>query len=482
MRKSIVTKYFLLCSSVVLFSIICIGSVLLLVSSEFYKSQEKEALLAGMNEVITATKLSFSSEEASAKTDMLDIKALAESYKNYTASTGAEYTLVDEKGRVVVCTELQPCSHLDTNIPQETLAVIAAAPGAYFVEGTLGGFYNERSYNTAASFTLGEDTFTAVARSSTAPLNSFLLHLVLVFIGVGLVIMVGVLAVMYVVTRKLTAPIKEMTEAAERFGSGDFSEKLHIVEEDEIGILADAMNEMAYSLSVLEDTRKSFIANVSHELKTPMTTIGGFVDGILDGTIPKEQQRHYLKIVSEEVSRLARLVKSMLNIAKYETGEVKMEVKDFNITELTIKTVLLFEDRLEKKELDIRGLNSPAFFAKADADLTQQIIYNLVENAVKFVNDGGYISFAFEKKEEQVFLSIRNSGEGLEEAELPKVFDRFYKTDESHGKDKTGVGLGLSIVRSILKLHGGKILVTSTKGEFTEFSFSLPLGVAPERP
>lgn len=476
MRKSIVTKYFLLCSAVVLFSIICIGSVLLLVSSEFYKSQEKEALLAGMNEVITATKLSYLSEETgAAPANMLNIQSLTESYKTYTASTGADYTLVDSDGELVVCTEEQPCIHAEQEIPEKTLELINKESN-YFSEGTLDGFYNEQHYNTAATFVLGMERFSVFAKSSTAPLDGFLLRLVIVFITVGLVIMACALTVMYFLTRKLTAPIKEMTAAAERFGRGDFSEKLHIVEDDEIGILADTMNEMAYSLSVLEDTRKSFIANVSHELKTPMTTIGGFVDGILDGTIPKEQQRRYLKIVSEEVSRLARLVRSMLNIAKYETGEVKMEVTDFNITELTIKTVLLFENRLEQKELDIRGLNSPPFFVKADTDLTQQVIYNLVENAVKFVNQGGYISFAFEQKEGEVFLSIRNSGEGLEEGDLPKVFDRFYKTDESHGKDKTGVGLGLSIVRSILKLHNGKIWVTSTKDEFTEFSFSLPLG------
>jgi signal transduction histidine kinase len=227
---------------------------------------------------------------------------------------------------------------------------------------------------------------------------------------------------------------------------------------------------------MLENSRKSFVANVSHELKTPMTTIGGFIDGILDGTIPPEKHRQYLKIVSEEVSRLSRLVRSMLNISKYETGEVKLKITSFDVTSLAVKTLLLFEGQIEKKKIEIKGLDSPPLYMEGDVDLIQQVVYNLVENAVKFVNEGGYIAFKFEYQNENAVFSIKNSGEGLTQDELPKVFDRFYKTDESHGKDKTGVGLGLAIVRSIINLHGGNILVRSAKGEYTEFSFSLKAG------
>lgn len=211
-----------------------------------------------------------------------------------------------------------------------------------------------------------------------------------------------------------------------------------------------------------------------------MTTIGGFVDGILDGTIPESQHKQYLRTVSEEINRLARLVRSMLNISKYEAGELELQTEVFDLTSLTIRTVSLFEKRIEAKHIDIRGLDAGRFFVNADEDLAQQVIYNLTENAVKFVDEGGYISYDFRKDDKFVYAVIRNSGEGLKKNEINKVFDRFYKTDESRGKDKTGVGLGLSIVRSIIKLHDGSILVRSKPGEYTEFEFSC-LWVIPAR-
>lgn len=212
-----------------------------------------------------------------------------------------------------------------------------------------------------------------------------------------------------------------------------------------------------------------------------MTTIGGFVDGILDGTIPEDRHREYLRTVSEEINRLARLVRSMLNISKYEAGEMQLQTEDFDVTELTVKTVLLFEKRIEDKKIDIRGLDSGRNYVNADMDLIQQVIYNLTENAVKFVDEGGYISYMFGVSDEKVTVTIRNSGEGLKKNEINKVFDRFYKTDESRGKDKTGVGLGLSIVRSIVKLHNGSVLVRSRQGEYTEFEFTIPAGSSPVR-
>ena len=198
------------------------------------------------------------------------------------------------------------------------------------------------------------------------------------------------------------------------------------------------------------------------------------VDGLLDGTIPKEQERYYLKIISSEVHRLARLVRSMLNLAKIEAGELKPNLQYFSVLEPIVDTLVTFEPRLEEKQIEIRGLDVDRVTLYADNDLVHQVMYNLIENAIKFVDKGGYIEFHFEPEGNMTSISIRNSGEGLSEDELPLVFDRFYKTDKSRGLDKTGVGLGLNIVRSIIKLHGGKIMVRSVKNEYTEFVFTLP--------
>jgi signal transduction histidine kinase len=286
----------------------------------------------------------------------------------------------------------------------------------------------------------------------------------------------------YAATKHLMTPIKDMTLAAKRFGEGDFSNKLYAPEQNELGFLANSLNEMAVSLEALEENRKSFVSNVSHELKTPMTVIGGFVDGILDGTIPPEKHDYYLHIVSDEVDRLARLVRSMLNISKYEAGEMSLSTSNFDIMPIIVKTLLIFEDRIDEKQVEIKGIEHGRFMLDADPDLTQQVVYNLVENAVKFVDKGGYIAFDFSAGSDGMsVIKIRNSGEGLKENEISKVFDRFYKADASRGIDKTGVGLGLSIVSSIIKLHGGTILVRSEPGEYVEFEFTMKTGVKESR-
>ena len=228
----------------------------------------------------------------------------------------------------------------------------------------------------------------------------------------------------------------------------------------------------------MTDTEKKLreeIASLSHEIRTPLTSIGGFVDGILDGVIPKSKQNEYLRLVSQEIKRLRILVSSMLNMTKFESGNMKPNFKETNITDLVIKTVLMFEQKIDVKKVDIQGLDADRLVIVADENLIEQVIYNLTENAVKFVNEGGIISFGFRKNESDCFISIKNTGEGLTDTEISQVFDRFYKTDSSRGKDATGLGLGLSISRKIVQLHNGQITVKSVYGEYTEFIIKLPV-------
>ena len=219
--------------------------------------------------------------------------------------------------------------------------------------------------------------------------------------------------------------------------------------------------------------RRSFTANVSHELKTPMTTIGGFVDGILDGTIPPERQNHYLRIVSSEVQRLSRLVRNMLTLSQIEAGERTIQPTEVEITSLVTNTLLGFEQRLEEKHIEVEGLDTDRYWVLADADLIQQVVYNLIDNAVKFVNEGGKLSFDFYTEGENIMVAVRNTGSGVLPEEIPRLFDRFYKTDRSRSLDKNGVGLGLSICRTIMNVHEGEIFVRSQPGEYTEFVFGL---------
>lgn len=270
-------------------------------------------------------------------------------------------------------------------------------------------------------------------------------------------------------------PLRQMAVAAKNFGEGNFAMRVPVTSSDEIGQLAVAFNNMASSLASVESVRRNFIANVSHELKTPMTTIAGFIDGILDGTIPKEKERQYLGIVSGEVKRLSRLVKTMLDLSRIDSGELHIRPARFDLTATVFNALITFEKPIEDKQIDIRGLaDAESIYMDGDPDMIHQVVYNLIENAVKFTNEGGYIELKTEDQPDRTSFTIRNSGAGIPADEISMIFDRFYKTDKSRSKDKTGMGLGLYIVRTIIRLHGGEITVSSVENEYCQFSFWIP--------
>ena len=274
---------------------------------------------------------------------------------------------------------------------------------------------------------------------------------------------------------QLDKQFDEITQVAGQYAEGEFSARVALPEHATLYAFGCTLNRMAEFIEQNETTRRNFVANVSHELRTPMTTIGGFADGILDGTIPPEQHKKYLKIIADEIHRLKTLVNSMLNLTKFESGEMQIRLENLDIAQLLIRTVLMFEKRITNKNVDVQGLEDISLMVKADKDLMFQVLYNLIENAVKFVNEGGVISFSVHEENGTAYIMVKNTGEGLADDELPKIFDRFYKTDTSRSQDKTGLGLGLSIARKIVHLHGGHIVVKSIKGEYTAFEVQIPV-------
>lgn len=465
MRKSIFTEFFWLTAAILFAAVVCSSVAFLVVSGRYYKTDKQRYLDGLMTSAASRTEL------CTDENGTINVSAARAVYADIAENTEVVFTLTDKNGAVLVCSEASPCCHTDENFPEDIVS--SAAKGGFYELSTLDNFYDRDYFNIAYPVSIKGEEHILFGRLSSAGFADYIKNLVSTTVLVETAIIAFVFYILYIYTNSIFSPVREMTMAAQRFGAGDFSAKLSIDAENEFGFLANSLNEMASSLEELENTRKSFISNVSHELKTPMTTIGGFVDGILDGTIPPDQQEHYLKIVSTEVDRLARLVRSMLNISKYEAGELTIKSESFDLIPIIFTTLLNFEKRIEEKKIEIRGLDREPFIINADRDLIQQVVYNLTENAVKFVNEGGYISFAFSESEEEQSAAIRNSGEGLKEKEISRVFERFYKTDESRGIDPGGVGLGLSIVRSLVKLHGGTILVRSEPEQFTEFEFTL---------
>ena len=211
-----------------------------------------------------------------------------------------------------------------------------------------------------------------------------------------------------------------------------------------------------------------------------MTSISGFIDGILDGTIPKEKEEYYLGIVSGEVKRLSRLVVSMLNMSKIESGDLEMKPSNYEITDQIIHILLTFEQKIESKNIEIRGLeNLQPTYIVADPDMIYQAIYNLFDNAVKFTNDGGYIEVKLTDNGSLIEISIENSGTGIKAEELSKVFERFYKVDKSRSLDAKGAGLGLYIVKLMIEMHGGKVFAESDSENMAKFTFTLPKQYSP---
>ena len=270
-----------------------------------------------------------------------------------------------------------------------------------------------------------------------------------------------------------------MAKAASAFGHGNLEARVKVSNAytQEVEELALSFNNMASSLQKSEYQRQEFVANVSHELKTPMTTIGGYIDGILDGTIPPERHHHYMQIVSDETKRLSRLVRSMLDISRLQTQDGIPEDKKtrFDLEECAGQVLITFEQKITDKQLHVDvDIPEHPVFTFANQDYITQVIYNLLDNAVKFCPAGGTLGMRIREGGSKIYMSISNNGETIPPEELPLVFDRFHKLDKSRSQNRDGWGLGLYIVKTIVCGHGEDISVSSKNGK-TEFTFTLPL-------
>ena len=272
-------------------------------------------------------------------------------------------------------------------------------------------------------------------------------------------------------------PIRKITSVADAYIDGDFSQKINIHTEDELGHLAAAFDYMANELNTLEDDQRKFVSNVSHDFRSPLTSIKGYIEAILDGTIPYEMQDKYLNIILFETERLNKLTSSLLELNKFGShGKTILYIKSFDINYIIRMTALTFEGICSEKHISIELiLSGQNLYVTADMAKIQQVIYNLTDNAIKFSHQDSSITIETTEKNGKVFVSVKDSGIGIPGDSLKKIWERFYKTDVSRGKDKRGTGLGLAIVKEIIQAHDENINVISTEGVGTEFIFTLSL-------
>ena len=364
------------------------------------------------------------------------------------------------------------------NIPSDSdIMTDLASNGQLTLNGNLGGVLSSDYLICAYPINDadGELSGAVFACSPEQGLDPLIETMVKTIIMSCLWVMLAALLAVYFISDKIIDPLKKMSKAAKSFAAGKFDVRVPVRGRDEVAELATAFNNMASSLASLEDMRRTFLANVSHDLRTPMTTISGFIDGIIDGAIPPEKHEYYLDVIRTEIRRLSRLVGNLLDITRIQAGERKFNKTAFDICEMARLILISFEQKIDAKKLDVEfECKKEKMIVYADRDAIYQILYNICDNAVKFSREGGKYRISILEKDRKVYTSVYNEGIGIPAEELPFVFERFYKSDKSRGLDKTGVGLGLYIAKTIIDAHDEEIWVKSVYGENCEFVFTLP--------
>ena len=349
------------------------------------------------------------------------------------------------------------------------------------VSGTMGDVFRSEMFTLQmpVSISPSKEVVGAIFISTPTPeMARMQIHLYRILaLSLLLVILVSV-GLSVALSRRISKPIKKIGETARQFSRGDFSNRVQLDGRAgniiEISELTENFNDMAYSLEKADDIRNNFLSDVAHELRTPMTTISGFVDGILDGTIPEEKQNDYLTIVRDEVGRLSGLVNSFLSLTRVETGAQVLEITSFDICEIFRRTLVGFETKIEERRINIQlDIPEESCIVKADMNLVRQVLTNLIENAIKFTDQGGLLKLSVRQRRSEAEISVYNTGCGVSDEDKKLIFERFYKADKSRSLNREGTGIGLYIVKDILKRHGKSITVESREGEFAEFLFTL---------
>lgn len=334
----------------------------------------------------------------------------------------------------------------------DTLSVFAPITSSYMVKGYVVIHYSIEK----------------IQQSCNSLLNISYITLVILFL-LSLIILIFFTEIVYV-------PLRKITYATEQYASGNMHYEFQVESDDEIGYLAACLNYMASEIAGAEDDQKKFVANVSHDFRSPLTSIQGYLEAMLDGTIPREMHEKYIQIVLNETERLTKLTNSLLTLNNLNTKGMLLDRTDFNINETIRRTAASFEGICRKKTIAIELiLTGDEMHVNADVDKIQQVLYNLIDNAIKFSHNDSVIRVETSLKKNKLFVSVKDTGIGIPKNDLKMIWDRFYKSDLSRGKDKKGTGLGLSIVKEIINCHGENINVISTEGVGSEFIFSLSL-------
>ncbi len=395
--------------------------------------------------------------------------------------TDADAVICNRLGQLVLCSDSPlGCEHQSLVIDQKYLQQVLDT-GCVVSTGVIQGLYPDSRYVVSLPILDQQDQPVGIVIVSSPMTQTMALlnRMSDIFIFVSVLVVLVAVVLMTILARQQTNPLRELANVARDFGHGKLEARVRVSENhpEELQELELAFNNMASSLQKSEYQRQEFVANVSHELKTPMTTISGMVDGMLDGTIPKEKHSQYMQLVSDETKRLSRLVRSMLDISRLQDqGGIPEESKTrFDLCECCGRTLLSFEQKINEKNINVDAdLPEYPIYTFANQDYMVQVVYNLLDNAVKFCPVGGVLGLQIRVGSNKAYVTVSNDGNTIPAEELPLLFDRFHKIDKSRSQNRDGWGLGLYIVKTIVCSHGENISVSSQNGK-TEFTFTMPL-------
>lgn len=471
--RSAFSRQMLLIAVLILLTLALMGTAYRIAVLSHLEAEKRATLSGNADAIADLTRAYGSAGDLESSWDFLMSMSLA------SQVSGADAIVCDTAGAVIACScENFRCDHVGKTVGADFMAQTLAA-GEYHATGTLPGIYDETRYLEAVSLLSdsGETLGAVIVSTPTGSVTEDSGGIFRVFLYTALAVLLIALGATYFVSRREIRPIRALADTVRRFGRGDYAARADPAQSmsAEMDELMSAFNNMADTLQQSERRRQDFIANVSHELKTPMTTIAGFMDGMLDGTIPPAEHPHYMKIVSDEVRRLNRLVRSMLELSRMQAeGMDETKKTRFDLADAVMQAMFNFERQIDEKHIEVDlDLPEKPLYTLANRDAVTQVVYNLIDNAVKFCNDCGYLTVRVRQEGEKSLVSVRNTGPVIPAEELPLIFDRFHKLDKSRSRDPSGVGLGLYIVRTIIGAHGEDIWVESHDGA-TTFTFTMP--------
>ena len=475
--KSIYKRQLVMMISIVAVSFTLLSAAFMLLSYRYILSEKRQALERNAEDIASLTSRYISSAWGG------DIQG--EAFRNslylIVRSSDSYVVLSDAAGGMIYACDGEAYYPVDQTVPGSVTRQVIDQ-GKFTGMSDLGGLFEQNRYVVGVPFLLTRGTASSIqgmvlVSTDTAAVQSMWQDTVTIFFFVAVVVLMIAVVASSLFASYQSRPLNEMAEAARKFGQGEFDTRVTGYENrgDEIGALAESFNSMANSLEKVESQRADFIANVSHELKTPMTTIAGFAEGILDGTIPPERQKESLQIIVSETRRLSRLVRRMLDLSRLQSAEHVTAQEQFDLTEVMRRVIVSLEGKITGRKLDVDvQMPDEKLMVWGDPDSITQVCYNLLDNAAKFAAEGTVITILITKKDGKAYTKIRNLGATVPKDELPVLFDRFHKADYSRSMDREGVGLGLYIVKTILGNLKEDIHATSEDG-VTEFTFTLTL-------